>query len=470
MNSLFIRIFLWFWLAVVALGLTLAWTAAQLGGREIPPMLEHARQSFDEDSRAAWRVLEGRGVDGLRAWYREASHRRVLRLHLVDANGRVLVGEALPLELRRFAFMPEGFLRQVPAIRRGRVVVRSLTSPGWGYLRLITVFRPPHPVWTLFTYSRLAIALLVSALVCWGLAHTLSAPVRELRRVTQRLTEGDLDARVTGRLTRRRDELGRLARDLNEMAGRLQGLIEAQRQLLADISHELRSPLARLQIAVGLARQKGVAGVDGEIDRIEREAERLNELIGGVLTLTRLGSEDGRDLDAVDLVGLVESIVRDAEFEARDRACRVRSTIVRGPLAVRGDPRLLRSAIENVVRNALRHTAEGTTVEVGLAHGRVGAAPGAVVTVRDRGPGIDETMIDEVFEPFVRADAARDRGSGGYGLGLSIARRAIEWHGGTIEARNLADGLLVEIRLPVSERTTGERTDGGETEGAGRTT
>ncbi len=448
MNSLFIRIFLWFWLAMVVLGLTLAWTTAQLGGREIPPMLEHARESFDADSREAWRVLERDGVEALRDWYRDAAHRRVLRLHVVDVSGLELIGGPLPPELRRFAFMPEAYLDRVPEIRRRRIVVRSLAVPGRGYLRLIAVFLPPHPVWYLFTFSRFFIVLFVSALVCWGLAYSLSAPVRQLRRVTQRLTEGDLDARVGGRLLRRRDELGRLAGDLNGMAARLQGLLESQRQLLADISHELRSPLARLQIAVGLARRRAQSGIEGELDRIEREAERLNELIGGVLTLTQLSAGGEGGFASFDLQAVVAAIVRDAEFEAADRACHVELMAPGSPLPFRGNPQLIRSAIENIVRNALRHTAEGSTVSVSLTP-EGGGTDWIVVTVRDHGPGIDEAMLDEVFEPFVRADAARDRQTGGYGLGLSIARRAIEVHGGTIRARNREQGLEVEIRLPV---------------------
>ncbi len=450
MNSLFIRIFLWFWAAMVALVLTLAWTTAQLGGREIPPMLEHARESFQSDVKEAVRTLSRQGVAGLRRWYDDDGHRRVLSLYLLDGRGQDLLGQPLPPRLRRFAFMPEAYLREVPEIRRQRVIVHSVTLPGRGYLRLVASFRPPHPVWYLFTPARLIVALLVSGLICWGLAAYLSRPVRALRQVTGQWTEGDLSARVSEKLLRRRDELGGLANDLNAMASRLQALLAAQRQLLADVSHELRSPLARLQLAIGLAQQRSQGVVDDELLQIERESERLNELIGEVLTLTRLSADAELVLRPMVLADVIDAVISDAAFEANSVGRAVRLLGEAPDVEVSGDPQLLHRAIENIVRNAIRYTAEGTTVELSVRLlERPQQAAAVEIVVRDYGPGIDEAMVDKVFEPFVRVQSARDRDSGGYGLGLSIARRAILAHGGTVVAENLEDGLQVRIVLPV---------------------
>ena len=237
------------------------------------------------------------------------------------------------------------------------------------------------------------------------------------------------------------------------MAERVQGLLQAQQQLLSDVSHELRSPLARLHLALGLAQRKAETGVQHDLERIEREAERLDELIGQILSLSRLDSR--KDLpgnDPVKLADLLETVAADAAFEAGPRNCRVVVT-ESFPVELRGNEALLHSALENVVRNALRYTATDTAVELSLT-----PDPGqdaVLIEVRDRGPGVAEEFLPRLFEPFVRAGEARDRTSGGYGLGLAIAERAVRLHGGTIEARNRAGGgLSVLIRLPIGGIST----------------
>jgi len=322
------------------------------------------------------------------------------------------------------------------------------------------VFRPSHPLWHLVSVPGLLIAVLISGLICLGLARHLSAPVRRLRAATQAFAAGDLAVRVSdlhGKMPR--DEVGGLYRDFDSMAERLQALVESQQRLLRDVSHELRSPLARLQAALGLARQRTDGRAAEELDRIERETERLNELIGQVLSLTKLAAVQGNGrYEPVDLPSLIRAIAKDADFEAAPR----RRRIAVGECAagtVRGDPELLHSAIENVVRNAVRYTDDDTAVEISLQHA---AVPGqAVVKVRDHGPGIPPDVIPKIFDPFFRANEARDRASGGYGLGLAIANRAIELHGGSIAAGNHpGGGLEVIIRLPLSQDQAGPSPQG----------
>jgi two-component system sensor histidine kinase CpxA len=235
------------------------------------------------------------------------------------------------------------------------------------------------------------------------------------------------------------------------MAERIEALMESQKRLVRDVSHELRSPLARFNVALGLARQHCSSAADSYFNRIERDAERLNELIGELLTLSLLESGTEQLLrEPLALDALVAKVAQDAEFEAENRGKSV-ALIACEALAVEGNSELLRRALENVVRNAVRYTREGMTVEITLHSEQGEEAMHAVITVRDHGPGVPEATLAKLFLPFYRVAEARDRQSGGTGIGLAITDRAVRLHGGTVNARNAPDGgLLIEIRLPVT--------------------
>ncbi len=304
-------------------------------------------------------------------------------------------------------------------------------------------------------------ALLAATGVSYGLARYLTSPTARLRRAAQQLAAGDLSVRVAPQMGNRRDELADLARDFDLMAERIQALLAAERRLLGDISHELRSPLARMQVALELADQTADEPTREYLQRIERDAARLNDLIGQLLLLTRLETaavETRRE--SIDLSQLVSEVTADADFEARRHS---RSVHVAHDAAAHtlGNQELLRRAIENVARNAVRYTREGTAVEIALnredARG-IGSTPNAekeecdyaVITIRDFGPGVPEESLGKLFDPFYRIASARDRQSGGVGLGLSIAARAVRFHGGEITARNAeGGGLIIEMRLPL---------------------
>lgn len=297
----------------------------------------------------------------------------------------------------------------------------------------------------------LIIGVITSGLVCYLLAWYLTKPIVRLRAAARQLAAGDLTARSGSPANQRRDEVAGLVRDFDAMAERLEILVKAQSRLLNDISHELRSPLARLNVALGLARQR--AGVESTdmLDRIELEASRLNELIGRILTLARL--EDGEQVvpqTPVPLSELVANVAEDAEFEAQERHCHVHTSIPAGDWGVRGNDSLLHSAVENVVRNAIRYTAEGTSVEIALTNEERTGGREAVLRVCDSGPGVPADALEKMFEPFYRLDDARGRSTGGVGLGLAITERAVRFHGGKVAAFNRAEGgLRVEIRLPL---------------------
>ncbi len=301
-----------------------------------------------------------------------------------------------------------------------------------------------------FPYGTIAFAILVSGVVCFALARYLARPLQQVRDVSYRLASGDLHARVGPRVGRRRDEIGDLVRDFDTMASRIESLVQAQGQLLSDISHELRSPLARLNVALELARRKTPAEVQPDLDRIETEAARMNELVGRVLTLAR--AETARTPAAhrpVPLRDLLETLVADAQYEAQQQDKAVDLHANAAPI-VSGDPRLLASAVENVLRNAIRYSPPGTMVTVDLD----ATADEARIEIQDRGPGVPPSQLERIFAPFHRVEPARDRESGGVGLGLAIARRAVAVHRGSITAGNAeGGGLVITIRLPLASDT-----------------
>lgn len=301
--------------------------------------------------------------------------------------------------------------------------------------------------------QKLLVIFAMSGLVSFLIARHLTRPIRSLRQATQRIAEGDLDVRVTPKLGSTNEELLALARDFDAMAARMQELLSSQRRLLSDVSHELNSPLARLRVALELARKRVGSEDHGLLDRIEREAERLGVLVEGILTVSRFAHASTEARSPVDLAELVGQVVDDADFEARASGRRVEITR-RGSAVVQGDAEILRRAIENVIRNAVRFTAEGTCVEVTVEPRRSeggGEANAEVfeITVRDHGPGVPAEALSQIFEPLFRVDADRDRRTGGAGLGLAIAERAVRLHGGTIAAANVpGGGLQVVVRLP----------------------
>ncbi len=384
----------------------------------------------------------------------------------IPAGAQALAQRALQTRLPEFA---------LPLLARP-----AITSAGDQYVLVAQMPArvPPgffHPI------MHVLAIIFVGGLFCYGLARYLTSPVSKLRAATQELARGNLNARVAPTLGKRRDELASLAADFDRMAETIESLINSQRRLLGDISHELRSPLARLNVALELARQRSGTEAVSALERIQREAEILNEMIGQLLALTRLESgAEGVRKEEFDLALLVREISDDADFEARSRKRSVKLQSVK-KCTIIGNEQLLRRAIENVVRNAVLYTAENTEVEVKLdcldgpsnkeSYARVPNtkdkgqdmrviegvfqpdAQRTVITVRDHGAGVPENALTEIFRPFYRVDDARDREAGGVGLGLAIAERAVRLHGGSVKAANInTGGLIVTIVLPNSKQ------------------
>jgi two-component system OmpR family sensor kinase len=290
----------------------------------------------------------------------------------------------------------------------------------------------------------LGIALVVSAFASWWLAQHLSAPIRRMQEGARALAGERLDVRVSAGLDGRKDEVAVLAREFDAMADRLRANRSALTRLLGDISHELRSPLARMRLALGLARQPS-ADTARQLDRMEHEIERLDVLISQVLKLARLnGTNIPFEREPFDVDEMIDEVVRDAAFEGTAKGCKV-ETAGAAHSVVSGNRELLRSAIENVLRNAVRYSPRGAPVEVAVDR----SAAGLTISVRDRGPGVPAGELERIFEPFYRVAESRDRDSGGEGIGLAITSQVMKAHGGTARADNRAGGgLEVQLNLP----------------------
>jgi len=364
--------------------------------------------------------------------------------YALDASGRDLLGR--PFDAALWAQVRAEPDQDDPlSARHGIGLVERVTMPGGA---VATLFVPatslrrslgrinedtPPPFWI-----PAIVTMLISTVFGGLLAWHVSQPVRTLRWALRRLTEGQLDTRVQARMGRRRDELAELGADFDLMAQRMQVLVGAQQRLLHDVSHELRSPLARIQAAIGVARQQPerIAAMQ---ERVERESVRLDALVGELLTLARLESTVmSAARDRIDVLELLAQVCSDARFEAQ-AAHRDLVFSASGEYSIDGHGDLLHRALENVVRNAVKFTREFTVVTV---HAEVTLA-GLVVTVSDHGPGVPPEAHVQMFEPFQRIG---DAGVEGFGLGLTIAKRAIEWHGGRIEAQAAPGGGLA-IRM-----------------------
>jgi len=465
MKSLFLKIFLSFWAAlalslVLAILVTIALRPARRGiESQAPQTLAEAVNAYQTGGqRATHDYLE------------ELWRTQHVRAFVFDPAGNELSGRHVPPwieESREGGTQPGGAQggnqRGGPLRHRSwmdnflpdRIMRQALTLDGRRYTLVLEL--PPGPRGFLGPNDipLLGIAIILSGLVCYLLAWSITSPVARLRKAAQSLASGDLSARAGAPVGGRRGELTELMRDFDRMAERIEGLVDSQSRLLKDVSHELRSPLARLSVALGLARQRATPEVAPELEsalnRIEIEADRLNQLIQRLLTISRLESgSDGLHKTQLSLRDLVEQVARDAEYETPGRGCRVTADAA-DEFLVEADPDLLRSAVENAVRNATRYTAEGTTVEVRLERQQAANGNGEEIVIRvlDSGPGVPDEALAKIFEPFYRLDDARNRQTGGAGLGLSIADRAIRLHGGQLRASNRKEGgLEVEIRIP----------------------
>lgn len=430
MRTVFAKILLWsFGTLLLSLGAYLFISeglASRISGKGGP--FERTIAFQVDEAEVTWR---SGGSAALGAYLRKLQIYFGPEHFFTDAQGKDLVTGADRSALLAFARNEY----HVPHLRRDRFVLVAASQDG--AYRLIATGRPPFTRWSFLPYYGLI--LVVVALLCWMLAINIASPLRDLAHTVERFGRGDLTARVR---SRRRDEIGDVARSFDQMAERIETLLTAERRLLQDISHELRSPLARLSFAAELT--KTAEDRNAAAARITKEIDRLTNLVGALVEVTRVeGDPASRRLEHLDLERLVEELIEASRMEADAHGCKLQFESD-GPLPVRGDRELLRRAIENVLRNAIRYAPEGSAIDVTLK-----AAGGkASITVRDYGAGVPEEMLPRIFQPFFRADGSRDAQTGGVGLGLAIAHRAIGAHHGQIAAENAGPGLRVRMEIP----------------------
>lgn len=439
MGGLYWRVFALFWLSLVAVMASSVWITTRVVEREREQLPSAHQQALAEDIAAAavrmigshsmpevWRWLRTQRGGPIRVWVRP--------LDAPPARNAPPPPAAWPsFAVQRIASASDG--------RRYLVDVRWLRPP-----------HPPHPPFRAFWLSFVLLGLVLSVGVALLLARYVALPLRQIRASAHRFADGDLGARVGALRVGRSREMVALGREFDQMAARIERLIQDHRRLIGDVAHELRSPLARLGVAVELGRVETETGErEASHARILRELDRMDRLIGQTLDLSRLESGAHGAVERGDLAVIAGARVADARFEASQRAIEIRFEAASEPLPIRAELDLIASAVENVLRNALRFAPEGSTIDVQLQRSGDSGEARALLVIRDRGPGVPESDLARIFEPFYRsADARQQTGSGG-GLGLAIARSAIARAGGGISAGNRdGGGLDVRIELPLA--------------------
>jgi two-component system, OmpR family, sensor histidine kinase CpxA len=461
-QSLFLKIFLSFWATVIVTGIAIVVTWILLQPKNAPSELQTIlADTAWVSGTATVDELEQHGLAAASADMEKSRQKTQLKSCLFDTSGAVISGRDCAI-FDDIAPQIAASDRSVLNVKHGfgaRIAVKVQGKSGRQYIYAVEAAEhrgPPPGIGLSGILLRWSVPLLVSGLICYLLTRYLTAPVLRLREASQHLAAGDLSTRAAAGMERRRDELGSLVRDFNAMAARIEELVSRQRQLIYDISHELRSPLARLNVALDLAQER--KGSDPAFDHMEQDIECLNDMIGRLLTVAKLdASATPVPMARVDLTELISQIVSSADFELQERDGAVRLSS-QGQYFVQGNAELLHSAIENVIRNAIRYTGAGNSVDVQLESMATGEPAMVRILVRDYGQGVPESELVNIFQPFYRVADDRNRESGGTGLGLAIADRVVRIHGGTIKAQNAAPhGLQVEMLLPRAETINSPR-------------
>ena len=454
MKSLFIRIFFWFWLAMTLVVAAFAVSVIVTRRRLPPPNPEElVALNLETIGQTSLETLYRDGPSGIRRFVQRVSSPDRTRFSVFSAEHPELSVDRAPDRVRGLVndAQDDDVLHRLEYGDTFLYAKRVRSDEG----TLVVVLEAPQFEGLLRAAGdpralglRIVAVVMVGGLVCYWLARSITAPLRRLSAATSQLARGDLSARVGPELVRRGDELAELGAAFDRMADEIETLVTAQQRLLQDVSHELRSPLARLNVALALAARKLPAAATDSLDRIEREGERLNRLIGQLLTLARFDSKSDELPKEINLEAMIETIVQDAQFEAGSR--RVSVEVVKSQTCVvLGHFDLLYAALENVVRNAIRYTDEGTSVEISLESPEAELGREVRIRVRDHGPGVPESELSNVLQPFYSIDGGQVRGDKGIGVGLSIVDRVVQRLGGRVSLSNAADrGLIFDIHVP----------------------
>lgn len=415
-------------------------------------------------------VLQRGGEPLLMEWLISMEKYPHVNAYVFDGTGNSLLASNVPEQVIQYAFASDRYQAQINPLSSSEVLVKApLQSLDQQYYLLVIELVHPFIIEGLYYYVLMGfvIAVIIFALIATILSRYLTRPIFSLQSSVKALSHGDLTVRPRPRLLKRSDEIGDLSREVNHMADQIEQLMADQKLLLRDVSHELRSPLARLQVANELARMdllEEQASAAANLDRIELEGNRLNEMIEDLLVLARTEIPSRQALQAVDITAVVQAVCHDAEFEQQQKL--IQLEISEQPLLINADAKLLASAMENLIRNALLHTAKGTQVEVSIKKLDSNKKPQLEVIIRDHGAGVEADAIPHLTKPFYRAEASRQRNPEdervnkhrGFGLGLSIAERTVKYCQGSMQISNHQEGgLMINCRFPLSVAAKGSQ-------------
>ncbi|STX28778.1 sensor histidine kinase CpxA [Legionella beliardensis] len=451
MRSLYWKIFLSFWLATILIIITTAWVTSEIAQKSSLPA--HEKVFMDSYANAAVATFESGQHAALKKWLAQTGESKKMNLYLLSSTSEIIGNSPPPLEIKRVAADLVKEELDDGVLKFGNLLVSHeiLSTSGKAY-RLAAVSEKPLSHFFIIPWAgltiRLTIAIFISGLICYLLSVYLTQPLRSLGMAAKSIAKGKLNTRVGHFKGHYRDEIAELSSDFDRMAEQLETLINSKERLLQDISHELRSPLARLQIAIELGRKKAKPLADVEFCRMEVECLRLNNLIGEILQFARLDrSAEVLNKTEVNILNLVKRIIDDANFEYSDEQNKVQ-LVASENYQLLVDERLIHRAVENIVRNALRYSPANEKVTISLSTNPEKTT--LYIDIEDRGPGVPEEQLKTIFNPFYRVDTSREKKTGGYGLGLSIAEKAITLHHGQVTANNReAGGLRVTIALPL---------------------
>ena len=452
MHRLFLKIFFWYWLTAWAIIAILLLGIRLTGMRQVsaPNMYATVAPILAEE---AVKAYESGGPEAFARFSQGNGHENERQLFLLDGSGKDVLSRPLSKDGLRVAHAAKD--GQLVVFRARIAAYKFVSSSGHPYILMLFLKSNLRQIGDLLWGEGLPFSLsmlLLVTLLCLWLAYHIASPIHSIQATARKVAQGDLKARVPSSVSRRFDELAALAKDFDSMVGRLDSLIQTQKKLLNSVSHELRSPLARINLSLGLLRNGASADSDDLFLRLDRDIERIDLLLGQLLTLSRLeaGFSSGERED-VNFAQLVEEVAADANFEAQALGKSVSLQTTSSVILRNADPHALRSACENIIRNAVRFTRPRSDVQIVLEVDRTASEPWALLSVRDHGPGVPEESLQAIFQPFYRI-SGDGQATGGNGLGLAIASEAIRLHRGTIHAENLRpNGLQIIIRLPAAD-------------------
>lgn len=457
MRSLFLKIFIWFWLTIVLSFLaTVVVTILYPSQAFIVQATNYFTFHLAVTGKLGAGFYETQGEQALDEFLSQIEAISSSRLHFLSEDGTPLHPTVLPegvAELaRRTASKTSTQFQGI--MTHPLIAKKTVSDSGKTYVIVLELPIGISQYFLKLTHGhllRLLSALLVSGMICFLFVRYLTTPIKKLQIAVRRFAQGDLQVRVSKQMGNRKDEIANLGKDFDAMAAQIETLMHAHERLLRDIAHELRSPLTRLNVALEITRKHTDEKAKRFIDRIGQEADKLSQLITQLLTLSRIENVDKVfQKKQIALEEIVSRIAQDAAFEGQGRDCRVVFDC-KDHCLILAEGNLIRSAIENVVRNALRFAPIGSQIEIVQEIEKTKEGPVVKVTVRDSGPGVAEEALNDLFRPFFRADHPKDRASGGTGLGLAIAHRAITLHQGQIHAKNRSHGgLTVQMQLPIT--------------------